>query len=232
MTALYETAPYVPLMTSPGAHRVDAEEFNAGEVDAAFQSAAHIVTGTFETPTQHHNPMELFGTVAEWTDGRLTVYEGCQNLDAVKGALIRAFELSPDRIVVKSEQVGGGFGQKSPPKLQTALVAQAARLTRRPVKLVTPRGQLFHIANYRPRSVHNIRLAASAEGRLQAIIYDVVQETSRTEAFARPATMKISPACIRSKISERLPAIFTSTARCHATHGARIPFRRALHWKA
>lgn len=183
VTALYETAPYIPLMTSPGAHRVDAEEFNAGDVDAAFQSAAHIVTGTFETPTQHHNPMELFGTVAEWTDGRLTVYEGCQNLDAVKGALMRAFELSPDRIVVKSEQVGGGFGQKSPPKLQTALVAQAARLTRRPVKLVTPRGQLFHIANYRPRSVHNIRLAASAEGRLQAIIYDVVQENIPDGSF-------------------------------------------------
>ncbi|MBB2973227.1 molybdopterin cofactor-binding domain-containing protein [Mesorhizobium sp. RMAD-H1] len=176
VSAVYETAPYIPLMTSPGAQRAEAEGFNAGDVDSAFQSAAHIVEGTFETPTQHHNAMELFGTVAEWTDGRLTVYEGCQNLDAVKGALMKAFELSPDRVVVKSEQVGGGFGQKSPPKLQTPLVAQAARLTRRPVKLVTPRGQLFHIANYRPRSVHNIRLAASAEGRLQGIIYDVVQE--------------------------------------------------------
>lgn len=174
--AVYEPGPYIPLMTSPGAQRVDAEGFSAGDVDRAFQSATHIVEGTFETPTQHHNPIELFGTIAEWTDGRLTVYEGCQNLDAVKVALMKAFELSPDRIVVKSEQVGGGFGQKSPPKLQTSLVAQAARLTGRPVKLVTPRGQLFHIANYRPRSVHKIRLAATVEGRLDGIIYDVVQE--------------------------------------------------------
>ncbi|RUU26784.1 xanthine dehydrogenase family protein molybdopterin-binding subunit [Mesorhizobium sp. M6A.T.Ce.TU.016.01.1.1] len=176
VTAVYETAPYIPLMTSPGAQRLDAEGFNAGDVDRAFQNAATIVEGIFETPTQHHNAMELFGTVAEWTDGRLTVYEGCQNLDAVKAALMKAFELSPDQIAVKSEQVGGGFGQKSPPKIQTFLVAHAARLIRRPVKLVTPRGQLFHIANYRPRSVHSIRLAANAEGRLQAIIYDVVQE--------------------------------------------------------
>ncbi|TIM17611.1 MAG: xanthine dehydrogenase family protein molybdopterin-binding subunit, partial [Mesorhizobium sp.] len=75
VTAVYETAPYIPLMTSPGAQRVDAEGFNAGDVDRAFQNAATIVEGIFETPTQHHNAMELFGTVAEWTDGRLTVYE-------------------------------------------------------------------------------------------------------------------------------------------------------------
>lgn len=172
----YETAPFISTMTSPGAQRIEADGFAAGDVDAAFRSAPYIVEGTFETPTQHHNAMELFGTVAEWTDGRLTVYEGCQNVDAVKAALMKAFRLSPDRIAIRSEQVGGGFGQKSPPKMQTSLVAEAARLTGRPVKLVTPRGQLFHMANYRPRSVHHIRLAASAEGRLQGITYDVVQE--------------------------------------------------------
>lgn len=176
VSAVYEEAPFLPLMTSPGAQRVAAEGFNTGDVDKAFHNAAVIVEGTFETPTQHHNAMELFGTVAEWSDGRLTVHEGCQNIEAAKGALVRTLGLSPDRVAVKSEHVGGGFGQKSPPKLQTALVAHAARIAGRPVKLVTPRGQLFHIANYRPRSVHNMRLAANAEGRLDAILYDVVQE--------------------------------------------------------
>ncbi|MBY5697020.1 xanthine dehydrogenase family protein molybdopterin-binding subunit [Rhizobium leguminosarum] len=176
VSAGYEAAPFLPLMTSPGAQRVPAEGFNTGDVDKAFQNAAVIVEGTFETPTQHHNAMELFGTVAEWSNGRLTVHEGCQNIEAAKGALVKALGLTPGQVAVKSEHVGGGFGQKSPPKLQSALVAQAARLTGRPVKLVTPRGQLFHIANYRPRSVHNIRLAADAEGRLDAVLYDVVQE--------------------------------------------------------
>ncbi|MBY5789750.1 molybdopterin-dependent oxidoreductase [Rhizobium leguminosarum bv. viciae] len=176
VSADYEAAPFLPLMTNPGAQRVPAEGFNTGDVDKAFENAGVIVEGTFETPTQHHNPMELFGTVAEWSNGRLTVHEGCQNIEAAKGALVKALGLTPGQVAVKSEHVGGGFGQKSPPKLQSALVAHAARLTGRPVKLVTPRGQLFHIANYRPRSVHNIRLAADAEGRLDAILYDVVQE--------------------------------------------------------
>ncbi|GGA88120.1 hypothetical protein GCM10011491_14850 [Brucella endophytica] len=176
ITAIYEKAPFIPLMDSPGAQRIPDEGFNAGDVDAAFRNAATIVEGAYETSTQHHNAMELFGTVADWSEKKLTIYEGCQNVDAVKAALAKAFNLSPERVVVKSEYVGGGFGQKSSPKMQTALVAEAARLTRRSIKLVTPRGQIFHIANYRPRSLHNIRLAADAEGRLSAISYDVVQE--------------------------------------------------------
>ncbi|MCT7374080.1 xanthine dehydrogenase family protein molybdopterin-binding subunit [Chelativorans salis] len=176
ITATYETAPFIPLMDSPGATVVPSEGFDTGDVDTEFQNAAEIVEGTFETPAQHHNAMELFGTVAHWSGGRLTVYEGCQNSDSARNALAEAMGISPELVTVKSDYVGGGFGQKSPPKLQTALVAEAARLTQRPVKLVTPRGQLFHIANYRPRSIHNIRLTANSEGRLTAIDYDVVQE--------------------------------------------------------
>jgi xanthine dehydrogenase YagR molybdenum-binding subunit len=176
VSAAYEEAPYVAIMSSPNAKRVEADGFSAGNVDDVFHAAAHVVEGAFEIPTQHHAAMELFGTVASWSDGRLTVYEGCQNLEAVKVELMKAFKLAPGQLVIKSEQVGGGFGQKSLPKLQTALVAHAARVTRRPVKLVMPRGQLFHIANYRPCTVQTMRLAANAEGRLQGMVHDAVQE--------------------------------------------------------
>lgn len=176
VSATYETTPFIPLMDSPGASVVPSEGFDTGDVEAAFQNAAEVVEGVFETPVQHHNAMELFGTVAHWSGGRLTVYEGCQNSASARNALAEALGISPDTVTIRSDYIGGGFGQKSPPKLQTALVAEAARLTRRPVKLVTPRGQLFHIATFRPRSIHNMRIAADSAGRLTAIDYDVVQE--------------------------------------------------------
>jgi xanthine dehydrogenase YagR molybdenum-binding subunit len=174
--ATYNATSFIPLMDSPGASVVPSEGFDTGDVDTEFRNAAEIVEGTFETPPQHHNAMELFGTVAHWSGGRLTVYEGCQNSNSVRNALAEALGIPSDAITIKSDYVGGGFGQKSPPKLQTALVAEAARLTQRPVKLVTPRGQLFHISTFRPRSIHNIQLAANGEGRLTALNYDVVQE--------------------------------------------------------
>lgn len=183
VNAVYDATPFIPRMDSPGATRIPADGFNAGDAEAALRAAATVVEGTFETPTQHHNPIELLGTVAEWSDGRLIIHEGCQNTEVVKSALAQAFDLPPERVIIRSEYVGGGFGQKSPPKLQTALVAHAARLTGRPVKLVTPRGQIFHIAPYRPRSVHQIRLGADANGRMTAISYDVVQENIPNGAF-------------------------------------------------
>lgn len=170
----YETAPFVAVMD--GAPTVPSDGFDTGGVDEAFGSATEIVEATFETPTQHHNPIELFGTVAHWASGRVTIYEGCQNSDPTRNAIAQLLQVPADFVTIRSEQVGGGFGQKSPPKLQTALVAEAARRLDRPVKLVTPRGQLFHIANYRPRSIHRIRLAADAGKRLTAIDYDVAHE--------------------------------------------------------
>lgn len=173
---VFEIAPFNALMTTPGATLVPSEGLDIGNAEAVLAEAAAVVEGMFETPTQHHNPMELFGTLAQWSGERLTVYEGCQQSEGARNALSEALGIGPELITINSEQVGGGFGQKSPPKLQTVLVALAARLTQRPVKLVTPRGQVFHISPHRPRSTHKIRLGADASGRMTALSYEALQE--------------------------------------------------------
>ncbi|MBY5827573.1 xanthine dehydrogenase family protein molybdopterin-binding subunit [Rhizobium leguminosarum] len=172
----FEKTPFAPLMTSPGAQREAADGLDVGNAEDALASAAIVIEGRFETPAQHHNPIELLGTVAAWSGETLTIYEGCQNSERVKAALAEALQMAPNLIVIKSESVGGGFGQKSPPKPQTILVVLAAKLTGRPVKLVTPRGQAFHISPHRPRSIHNLRLAADTNGRMTAIFHDVEHE--------------------------------------------------------
>jgi xanthine dehydrogenase YagR molybdenum-binding subunit len=84
---------------------------------------------------------------------------------------------------VKSPAVGGAFGQKGWAQRQTAIVARAAMLLGRPVKLVTPRGQVFHLATFRPMSRHRIRLGADAGGKMIAAYYEVEQQNSRAGAF-------------------------------------------------
>ena len=64
-------------------------------------------------------------------------------------------------------------------------------LTGRPVKLVMPRGQIFHNATFRPRSLHHVELGADAAGRLTAVRYDVEQQQSRKGTF--PAAYHESP---------------------------------------
>ena len=113
-------------------------EIIAGNADNAFEAAPVKIDARFITAPQHHNPIELLATLAEWKDGKLTVHESTQNADGVRHGLAAALGLTPDRVEVISPFVGGGFGQKYAMQMQTVLTAVAARRLGRPVKLVVP----------------------------------------------------------------------------------------------
>ncbi|MBY5827821.1 xanthine dehydrogenase family protein molybdopterin-binding subunit [Rhizobium leguminosarum] len=171
----FETMPFNAVMEEETMTPVPAEGLDIGDA-GALDAATTVVEGTFEVARQHHNAMETFHTIAIWSGNRVIVYEGCQNSARSRNALAESLGVSQELVTISSIQVGGGFGLKSPPKLQTDLVARAARLTGRPVKLVTPRGQLYHLGPHRPRSVHRMRLGADANGRMNAISYHAVHE--------------------------------------------------------
>jgi xanthine dehydrogenase YagR molybdenum-binding subunit len=180
---VYETRDFVPFMYSDGAVREPVEDVVAGEAMPALQAAATIIDQYYRSPTQHHNPIELLSTTAIWEDGRLTIYEGSHNTAGTRHAIAGALGIDPASVVVKCAFAGGGFGQKGIPLRQSAIVARAAILTGRPVKLVTPRSQIFHTATYRPQSLHRIRLGADSDGRMIAVRYDAEHEQSRTGFF-------------------------------------------------
>ncbi|CAA9498228.1 MAG: Isoquinoline 1-oxidoreductase beta subunit, partial [uncultured Sphingomonadaceae bacterium] len=56
-------------------------------------------------------------------------------------------------------------------------------MTGRPVKLVLPRGQIFHIAAFRPLSRHKIKIGADAAGKMIAVEYDADQQQSPMGRF-------------------------------------------------
>ncbi len=170
-------------MESEGAQREPVEDTVAGDAMPAVERAATLIEQSYRSPTQHHNPIELLSTTAVWEGGRLTVYEGSQFTTGTRNAIAGALQIDPAIVHVVSAHIGGGFGQKGIPLRQSAIVARGAMLLGRPVKLVTPRSQIFHNATYRPRSLHRIRLAADRDGRMVAVRYDADQEQSRTGVF-------------------------------------------------
>ncbi|MBV8505335.1 MAG: xanthine dehydrogenase family protein molybdopterin-binding subunit, partial [Alphaproteobacteria bacterium] len=79
---------------SPGATMVAAKDVSSnhedpevGDAEAAFAGAPVKLDAHYATPTQHHNPIELFTTSCAWADGRLTVWEGSQNVTGLKNGL-------------------------------------------------------------------------------------------------------------------------------------------------
>ncbi len=185
----YAEAPFLALIDSAGAIREPAEkelatDVDAGDASAAMARASTRIEAEYVSAAQHHNPIEMLSTTAVWENGHLTIYEGSQGSNMPKDAVMRNLGLRTEQVTVKSHQVGGAFGQKGVPQRQTSLVARAAMLMGRPVKLVMPRGQIFHNATFRPKSRHRVELGADASGKMIAIRYDADQQQSQKGKFA------------------------------------------------
>jgi xanthine dehydrogenase YagR molybdenum-binding subunit len=63
------------------------------------------------------------------------------------------------------------------------VIALGAKMIGRPVKLEATRADGFTIATYRAETRHRVRLAASREGRLQALIHEGWEVSSRRDAY-------------------------------------------------
>ncbi len=154
-----------------------------GDAASAYAAAPVKVEGHYETPIQHHNPIELFTTTCAWEGPKLTVWESSQNVYGFKNGLAEQLKISADDIHVVSPFVGGAFGSRGSLTQRTAIVALAANRINRPVTLETTRADGFTIATYRAETRHHVKLAASHDGRLQALTHEGWEVTSRPDDY-------------------------------------------------
>ncbi len=149
-----------------------------GDPASAFAAAAVTVSQTYVTPIMHHITMEPHATTAAWDGDRVTVYEPSTWVYGVQKAVATWFGLKPAAVRVVQHYVGGSFGAKGPTWPHVAVAVAAARHVGRPVRLVVTRQQAFTSNGYRPQIVHDLRLAATPDGRLTAMRYDTTAQTS------------------------------------------------------
>ncbi|MGA8401348.1 MAG: xanthine dehydrogenase family protein molybdopterin-binding subunit [Stellaceae bacterium] len=186
----YDEEPPSAGFGSPGATTIAAKDASSsfedpkvGDADAAFGSAAVTVDQHYATPTQHHNPIELFTTSCAWADGKLTVWEASQNVTGLKNGLAQQLGIDPSQIHVVSPYIGGAFGSRGSLTQRTALIAVAARRLNRPIKLVATRDQGFTIASYRAETRHHVKLGADRDGKLVALVHEGEEVTSRPDNY-------------------------------------------------
>jgi xanthine dehydrogenase YagR molybdenum-binding subunit len=159
-------------------------ELQHGDFEEAYARAPVRIEATYETPAQHHNPMELFQSTCAWKGDELTVWESSQNVRGYQHGLARQLNLPAANVRIVSPLIGGAFGSRGELGQATALVAFAAKRLGRPVKLVASRRDGFTIRTFRAETRHHLKLAAEADGRLAALSHDSWELTSRTDHFA------------------------------------------------
>jgi xanthine dehydrogenase YagR molybdenum-binding subunit len=173
---------------SPGVSEEDISKQKdvpqAGDAEAAYGAAQVKLEAEYETPTQHHNPIELFTTTCVWHDDKLTIYEPSQFMYGLKANAAKKMGIDIAKVHAVSPFVGGAFGSKAQFSPRTGLVALAARRLNRPVKLVATRDQGFTIQTYRAETRQRIRIGAQRDGKITSFIHEGWEVTSRPDPYS------------------------------------------------
>ncbi len=114
-----------------------------------------------------HVPLETRAAVAEWADGKVTVWTGTQRPFGVRDELTRALGVAADRVRVIVPDTGSGYGGKHTGEAAVE-AARLARAVGRPVKVVWTRAEEFTWGYFRPAGVIEINAGATRDGTLTA----------------------------------------------------------------
>ena len=141
-----------------------------GDVDAAIAGAAHVFDDVFFFEGSTHLPIEQHATVAaKDPDGKLVVWSSTQTPHYLHRALAKALQLPAAHIRVVATPNGGGFGGKSDPFNHEVVVAKAALLLDRPVKICLTREEVFYCHRGRHPVLMRFRTGVTKDGQITGV---------------------------------------------------------------
>jgi isoquinoline 1-oxidoreductase beta subunit len=146
-----------------GAHLIDDPGF-----DPACRAAALTLERTYTTGSVLHAQLEPVNALAFEKDGRFEIHTGNQWQSLILPVLAQALRVPQERIVMRTYQIGGGFGRRLNGDYAVP-AALAAKTLGRPVKLVLTRPDDMRFDSFRSPSVQTLRLAFDAQGKVTAM---------------------------------------------------------------
>ncbi|MCK5248786.1 MAG: xanthine dehydrogenase family protein [Spirochaetaceae bacterium] len=163
--------------------RVDLDR---GDVDAAFASAATVVTGIYKTGFQEQFYMEGQGLIT-WRDGdRIGVRGSMQCPYYVHHAVSHVLGLPHDGVRVIVDTVGGAFGGKEDyPEIMGAPMAVASWVTGKPIRMLMDRVEDLAFTSKRHPSVCSYRTALDEEGNILAMDVKVDVDGGAYESYTK-----------------------------------------------
>ena len=140
---------------------------NEGDADSAIAAASNKVEAVYELPFAAHVCMEPMNCTVHIQADRAEAWVPTQAPQWAQAVIAEAAKLPPEKVVVHTTQMGGGFGRR----YQADFVmeaAQVAKKTGKPVMVVWTREDDMHHDFYRPASYHKCQGALDDAGNLAA----------------------------------------------------------------
>jgi nicotinate dehydrogenase subunit B len=138
-----------------------------GSIETGLKAADQTIKTTYTVAYIAHVPLEPRVAVAEWTDGKLTVWTGTQRPFGVKTDVQTALGLTSDKVRVIVPDMGSGYGGKHTGEAALE-AARLAKAVGKPVKVAWTREEEFTWAYFRPAGVIEVNAGAAKDGTLTA----------------------------------------------------------------
>jgi carbon-monoxide dehydrogenase large subunit len=157
---------------APGNIALDWAHGDAAAVDEAFAKAAHRVDLELRMTRLAPTALEPRAAIGMWDEAAqtYTLVASTQGVSVVRKLLAEAvFKVPPERIRVRTFDVGGGFGMKVQAYAEYAAVLYAARKVGRPVRWCATRLESFMADTHGRDGLLAGELALDTEGRFLAL---------------------------------------------------------------
>lgn len=234
----YEELPFVVdavAAIAPGAPQIfdrfprniglDGEVGDREGTEAAFAKATKVVS--LHTHIQRvtgvtMEPRAATGSYDPET-GQYQLYAGSSGVFRHKLELSKVLGVTPDKVRVIAEDVGGNFGTKNNLSVELALTVWAAQQVGRPVKWTSERGEAF-LSDYQGRDLTvDIELAMDDEGNFLALRSRNVSNVGAYFASFQPLRKGVS---LMSNVYD-VPVGFVHAIGAITNTGTTAPFRSA-----
>jgi carbon-monoxide dehydrogenase large subunit len=128
------------------------------------------------------NSIETRGCIAYYKDSVLTFYVSTQSVQSVKGGLVQALKLEPEKVRVIQADTGGAFGVKGSFYPEYIMAAYASMKYGKPVKWIETRSEHLQVAYPGRGAKAKIKIYARKDGRITGIKGDVYVDAGAYDA--------------------------------------------------
>jgi isoquinoline 1-oxidoreductase beta subunit len=139
-----------------------------GDADAGWKANSRRVEATYELPMLAHATLEPQNCTVEFRDDACHVYAPTQAQQLAQAAAAKAAGLPPEKVIVHTTFLGGGFGRRLDVDFVPAAV-ECAKAMNKPVKLLWTREDDTTHDKYRPPARNTLSGAFDDNGKLNTV---------------------------------------------------------------
>jgi len=196
------------------------------DVNAVLAQSKYTVCRRYSVPFTEHAFMEPECAIAVPNGDGLTLYSGGQSIYDEQRECSRMLGIPPEKIRVKSQLVGGGFGGKEDMSVQHH-ACLAAWILKKPVKVLLSRQESINVHPKRHAMEMEFTTGCDENGKLTALKASIVADTGAYASLGAPVlqracTHAAGPYCYHAVAIDG-KAVYTNNIPGGAFRGFGVP---------